>query len=116
MDKHFSVDLTLTPEDHPRDLDKRGFYPHAKAVNFLLNLDQVARPMKANWLVIYDDFSVAQEVNERTGTRHVIFVGGRDKKGKPNWHGPDPLILHFHLDLDIPKGTQAPGPAPAATP
>jgi hypothetical protein len=116
VDKHFSADLYLTPEDHPRDLDKRGFYPYAKAVSFLLTLDRVAASMKANWLVIYNDFSVAQEVNERTGTRHVIFVGHRDKEGKPNWHGPDPLILHFHLDLDIPKGTQAPGPAPAAAP
>jgi len=118
-DKHFFIDLKLSAEKHPRDprnpkdLDKRGFYPHSKAVNFLCALDKVARSMKATWQVLYDDFGVAQEVNAHTGSRNVIPIANTDK-GELVWHGPDPLILHFHLDIQIPQGAQATDPAPAA--
>jgi hypothetical protein len=110
-DKHFSIDLTLPQAG----LDSRGFYRHAKAVSFLLNLNKVAVSMGATWRVLYNDFSVAQEVNAATGTRNVEFVGESPSKGL-NWHGPDPLILHFHLDIEIPKGAQAQAPAPAPAP
>jgi hypothetical protein len=109
--KHFSIDLTLPQAG----LDSRGFYRHAKAVSFLLTLNKVAVSMGATWRILYNDFSVAQEVNAATGSRNVEFIGESPSKGL-NWHGPDPLILHFHLDIEIPKGAQAPGPAPAAAP
>ena len=34
-----------------------------------------------------------------------VLIG--DSSGNLNWHGPAPLILHFHLDVEIPKGATA---------
>ncbi len=96
--KGFSVDLFVTSST-----DQRGFWQHGTAVNFLLRLDATAKALGARWRVLYNDFRVAQEVNEAAGTRNVEFTGGIDKSGGLNWHGPAPLILHFHLDLEIPR-------------
>jgi hypothetical protein len=76
-------------------LDDRGFYPRQKAVAFLGQVAAAARAVGLRWRVLYNDFGVAAEVNRRTGSRNVVFVG-ESRKGL-NWHGP--LILHFHLDL-----------------
>ena len=106
--KGFSVDLFITAAT-----DQRGFWQHNTAVAFLLRLDATAKLMGARWRVLYNDFRVAQEVNEATGARNVEFTGGTDKAGGLNWHGPAPLILHFHLDLEIPQKPTAPaGGAP----
>ena len=105
--KGFSVDIDLTNTS----TDQRGFWWHDTAVAFLLRLNATAKAMGARWEVLYNDFRVAQEVNAATGTRNVIFIG----KSAPtdlNWHGPAPLILHFHLDLEIPK---KPPPAPTGS-
>lgn len=103
----FSVDLTLSGTD--AELDDRGFYKHDNAVRFLLNLDQTAKTAGGRWRVLYNDFSVAEEVNHTTGTRNVVFVGNAPGGGL-NWHGPAPMVLHFHLDIELPP------PAPSATP
>ena len=95
--KGFSVDIYITAPT-----DQRGFWQPGAAVAFLLQLDATARAFGARWRVLYDDFRVAQAVNEATGVRNVEYMatsGG----GKLNWHGPDPLILHFHLDLEVPQ-------------
>jgi hypothetical protein len=99
----FSIDLALKGSH-----DQRGFWQHDAAVTFLLRLDATATSLGARWRVLYNDFRVAQEVNAVTGTRNVVFVG--DSKGNLNWHGP--LILHFHLDLDIPQKPPATGAPP----
>ncbi len=91
----FSVDLSLTTA-----LDRRGFWDPATSVTFLLAVDRTAKAMGARWRVLYDDFVVAQQVNRATGVRNVVFQG-TVSNGRLNWHGPDPLILHFHLDLEI---------------
>jgi len=101
--KGFSVDLTIGAPADPR-----GFWQHSTAVNFLLRLDVTAKAMGARWRVLYNDFRVAQEVNAATGTRNVEFTG-QSGGGSLNWHGPAPLILHFHLDLEIPQKPSAPG-------
>jgi hypothetical protein len=106
-DKGFSTDLRLKGPRHAR-----GFWQHSAAVLFLLSLHATAKKLGARWRVLYNDFGVAQEVNQKTGSRNVEFVGGSGG-GKINWHGPDPLILHFHLDLEIPKKKD---PAEGATP
>ncbi|HUD49010.1 MAG TPA: DUF4157 domain-containing protein [Candidatus Baltobacteraceae bacterium] len=93
----FSTDLFLSSS-----LDQRGFWPHQLAVRFLLALDSTAKLLGARWRVLYNDFGVAQEVNQKTGSRNVVFTGDSGSS-KLNWHGPDPLILHFHLDLEIAK-------------
>jgi hypothetical protein len=94
----YSIDLWL------KGLDDRGFYPPGEAVKFLRALHEAAMATNAEWRVIYNDFSVADTINRETGQEHVIFVGkARQDKNKKitglNWHGPHPLILHFHLDL-----------------
>ncbi|HKZ36014.1 MAG TPA: hypothetical protein VJ184_00085, partial [Chryseolinea sp.] len=104
--KGFSADIFVSAP-----LDQRGFWQHSVAVNFLLALDAKAKKFGARWQVLYDDFRVAQEVNQITGSRNVIFMGV-STGGNLNWHGPAGLILHFHLDLEIPKKTSAPAGTP----
>ena len=107
--KGFSLDLSI-----PARTDSRGFWDRSAAISFLLNLNKTANSFGARWRVLYNDFSVAQAVNAATGSRNVEFIG--ESSGNLNWHGPDPLILHFHLHLEIPKGVQAPAPRPTAVP
>jgi hypothetical protein len=102
----FSTDLMLKVQSN----DFRGFYPHSIAVRFLLELDATAKAMGARWRVLYNDFGVAKEVNETTGSQNVIFTGnsiftGDSRKDRLNWHGPAPMLLHFHLDLEIAQKT-----------
>jgi hypothetical protein len=101
----FSVDLYLSGKDSGHD--NRGFWQHAAAVRFLLHLNDAAVAVGARWRVLYNDFGVAEEVNHATGKRNVGFMGNV-MHGGLNWHGPAPMILHFHLDIEIPP------PAPPA--
>jgi hypothetical protein len=114
----FSVDLTLTGKDG--QLDERGFYKHDSAVQFLLNLNQVVTALGGQWRVLYNDFGVAEEVNHATGKSNVVYMGN-NPGGKLNWHGPAPMVLHFHLDIQLPppkpdapkaEGTTPPAAAP----
>lgn len=93
----FSLDLYI------KGLDERGFYPKDEAIRFLQKLHEAATAVNAQWRIIYNDFAVADVVNRALGREHVIFVGTTRKTGGRvtglNWHGPAPLILHFHLDL-----------------
>lgn len=91
----FSIDITLPKAK----TDARGFWEPSEAVDFLMKLDQAAGKAKAEWRVLYNDFTVAEEVNRRIGIRRVEFTGNIDKAGKLNWHGPAPHKLHFHLDI-----------------
>jgi LAS superfamily LD-carboxypeptidase LdcB len=118
----YSIDLEI------RGGDDRGFYPRDQAVEFLRAIHEAARANNAEWRAIYNDFSVGDMINRETGEQHVIFVGKvrRDKQNKViglNWHGPAPLILHFHLDLvprsgarvSLPSRTMtAPTPVPTS--
>lgn len=98
----YSLDLFI------KGLDDRGFYPRQAAVSLLRAVHEAASAVGAQWRVIYNDFEVADAVNRSLGRQHVIFVGKIRKTGTTvsglNWHGPAPLILHFHLDL-APLGT-----------
>lgn len=84
--------------------DDRGFFPRNDAIAFLRAVHAAARAVGAEWRVIYNDFAVADAINRELGRQHVIFVGTvrRDQAKRVtglNWHGPAPLIVHFHLDL-----------------
>ncbi len=103
--KGFSADIYISAP-----LDARGFWEHSVAVKFLLALDEKAKKFGARWRVLYDDLKVAKEVNSITGSQNVIFQGV-SSGDRLNWHGPAGLILHFHLDLEIPKKS-----APSVTP
>jgi LAS superfamily LD-carboxypeptidase LdcB len=94
----YSLDLWL------KNVDDRGFYVYKDAINLLRAVDQASNTVQTEWRMIYNDFSVADAINRETGKKHVIFVGkvrrGNNRRVTGlNWHGPDPLILHFHLDL-----------------
>jgi hypothetical protein len=94
--KGYSVDLTLTGKSYR--LDERGFYEHRAAVAFLKTLADVAKNSGVTWWrVLYDDFAVAEEVNRYTGFRNVTNTA--NVAHGLNWHGPDPMKLHFHLDI-----------------
>jgi peptidoglycan hydrolase-like protein with peptidoglycan-binding domain/LAS superfamily LD-carboxypeptidase LdcB len=97
-DRGYSLDLFL------KGRDARGFYHREDALRLLRAVNAAATAMPAKWRIIYNDFAVADAINRETGKRNVIFVGTtrKDKNKRVaglNWHGPDPLILHFHLDL-----------------
>jgi peptidoglycan hydrolase-like protein with peptidoglycan-binding domain len=97
-DRGYSLDLFLSGRD------ARGFYRRDDALRLLRAVNDTAKAMPAKWRIIYNDFAVADAINRETGRRNVIFVGGTRKDNSKrvtglNWHGPDPLILHFHLDL-----------------
>jgi hypothetical protein len=109
--KGFSLDVYISAPT-----DARGFWQRTTAINFLLGVDETARRLGARWRVLYNDFTVAQAVNAATGSRNVEFTGEIDKRGSLNWHGPNPLLLHFHLDLEIAKVTKAPAPPPTVAP
>jgi len=100
--KGFSADIYI---DAPRD--QRGFWQPRAAVAFLVQLDATAKAFGARWRVLYNDFRVAQAINEASGAHNVVFMG-QSGGGKINWHGPDPLILHFHLDIEIPRKPATP--------
>jgi soluble lytic murein transglycosylase-like protein len=94
----YSLDLFI------KGLDSRGFYKREDAIKLLQTVQEVAKAVHLEWRVIYNDFSVAEAINRETGQKHVIFMGTvrRDKNKRViglNWHGPAPLILHFHIDL-----------------
>ncbi len=104
----FSIDLWL---DHsPKDA--RGFWRPDDAIVLLRAVHQAARAVGAEWRVLYNDYSVARIINQETGARRVRFVGGTFPGGGLNWHGPHPLILHFHLDLAPLPGVVAGAPSP----
>lgn len=98
----YSLDLFL------KRLDARGFYQQAEAIKLLHAVHDAAVAVGAEWRVIYNDYEVANAVNRALGRQHVIFMGTTRKSGTRvrglNWHGPDPLILHFHLDLSSVTG------------
>ena len=93
----YSLDLAIPGRDG------RGFYPPAEAIRFLRAVHAAAGAVGAQWRVLYNDFTVADAVNRERGARHVLFMGTVRRRGATvaglNWHGPHPLILHFHLDL-----------------
>lgn len=104
-DRGYSLDIYINGQD------SRGFYPRDAALRLLRAVNEAAAAMPARWRIIYNDFAVADAMNRETGRRNVIFVGQvrRDKtKGVMglNWHGPHPLILHFHLDLVPQSGAE----------
>jgi hypothetical protein len=93
--KGYSIDLDLK---HSRD--DRGFYRPDDGVKFLRAVGEAARAVNAEWRILYNDFSVADAINRETGIERVGFMGKvRTGNRNLNWHGPAPLILHFHLDL-----------------
>ena len=106
-DRGYSLDLFL------KDRDRRGFYPHQDAMALLRAVNEAARAVQAQWRVVYNDFGVADAINRETDQINVIFAGTvwRDQNKRVtglNWHGPNPLILHFHLDLaPLPGATEA---------
>src|SRR5262249_7075249 len=98
LDRGYSLDLFLPGRD------ARGFYKRDDAIRLVRAIAAAARAANANWRIIYNDFFVAAAINREFPRTHVVFVGGvrRDRAKRVNglnWHGPDPLILHFHLDL-----------------
>jgi hypothetical protein len=99
----FSVDVRLT--GHKRD--ERGFYPPADAVAFLLAVDRTAATTGARWRALYNDAEVAGAVAKRARRGSVQFMG-QTQVGKTdmlNYHGPDPLKLHIHLDVSWVTGS-----------
>jgi hypothetical protein len=103
----FSIDLWL--KNSPKD--ERGFWQLKDSLALLREVHQAARAVGAEWRVLYNDYSVARVINQETGARRVGFIGNTFPGGGLNWHGPHPLILHFHLDL-APLSGSIPGTSP----
>ena len=86
-----------------------GFYEREPLVSFLLAVDRAAKKADIAWIVLYNDFAVAREVNEQLGKRRVGYSGGGSagpgKEGSIH-HGPAPFILHLHFNI-MPIGLAA---------
>lgn len=99
----FSLDLYLTGS--AGSIDERGFWQPEAAIDFLLALNSVVRARGGRWRVLYNDFDVAQAVNRVTRVRNVCFTGNlgdNPARRRLNWHGPEHMLLHFHLDVELP--------------
>jgi hypothetical protein len=121
LNRGFSLDLYIS------GTDSRGFYPASEAIAFMRAVHQAAAAAGAEWRVLYNDFSVADVINRETKAQHILFMGvarykdaAKTKVAGLNWHGPHPLILHFHIDLAPAQGRggtvsrEAPAPPPGA--
>ena len=98
LNRGYSLDLFLEGRD------ERGFYKPEQVKKLLRAVSSAARSVGAGWRCLYNDFQVADAINREFGHRHVLFIGAvsRDRSKRVtglNWHGPNPLILHVHLDL-----------------
>lgn len=98
LNRGYSLDLFLPAKD------ERGFYRPEEVKKLLRAVNSAAGSVRAGWRCLYNDFQVAEAINREFGRRHVLFIGAvsRDRAKRVrglNWHGPDPLILHVHLDL-----------------
>jgi hypothetical protein len=90
----YSADLYIDGRD-----ERRFFHPD-RAVAALLAVNAAAAAVGADWRVLYNDYAVAAALNRHTGGRRVVFSGYPYKSRQNiNWHGPDPLLCHFHLDI-----------------
>jgi len=111
-DAGLSVDIFLG------DQDDLYFFAHQNAVDFLKAAHETCKVVKCDWRILYNDFTVADEINRFYGFKHVVFIGSPAVHGGVAtnivFHGPDPLILHLHLDI-IPKAA-GPSETTAITP
>ena len=81
-----------------------GFFDPARMIAFFKAVDRAARKTEIAWNAIYNDFTVAQTINEALGTRHITFSGGRritygGGKTTVVQHGPAPYVLHVHFNI-----------------
>lgn len=106
----WGVDMYLTGLTPGSD----GFWNPEDAAGFLQLFGEAARRATAeakrtvDWHIIYNDPRVANEVNNfykgKNSRAHArVTYGGsyrmEGKSVKQNYHGPDPMLLHFHLDV-----------------
>lgn len=80
------------------DKDASGYYDQDAVVAVFIKIDEAARATNVRWRALYTDFDAAKRVNAQLGRRQVNF----------QWeHGPDPYVLHIHLDI-MPTGIGTP--------
>lgn len=97
QDQHnwgISLDLYLGPRPDVRTKPEAdGFWKPGDVIRMLSFLIQAARMNNAHPSFYYDDSRVARAIN----TDHVYVK----PKLNPvdNWHGPDPMLLHVHMDV-----------------
>lgn len=96
----YSFDLALIGEKN-----SEGFYDRAEALRFFRALNRAARATGIAWVAYYNDFEVAREINEALGQVRVGFSGAGTPRDAPTekqgsiHHGPDPYILHIHINV-----------------
>lgn len=81
----FSIDL------FPKlAVDKRGFYDPDKTAQFFRFIHRAATETGCRWRAVYNDSLVANAINRELKEKYIAFV---------IWHGPQPYVLHIHLDV-----------------
>jgi hypothetical protein len=79
-----------------------GYYDQDAVVEVFRTIDAAARLTNVRWRALYTDFDVAKRVNAELTRKQVGF----------QWeHGPDPYVLHIHVDimpLDVTPTTGTP--------
>jgi hypothetical protein len=101
LDQGLSVDCYVTKKT------KDGFWFDVdQGVDFLTSVDKVALSSDykgTKWLVLYNHFALADKVNGKLKQGVVRFRGGG-----ATYHGPNPAILHFHLEVVVPSDAPVP--------
>jgi hypothetical protein len=87
-DSPYTLDVT------PRvKLDDRGFYEPARMLEFFRHVNKAAGNAGVEWKALYNDFTVASQINQELGVNRIKF----------QWtHGPAGHVLHVHFDI-MPK-------------
>jgi hypothetical protein len=78
--------------------DEAGYYDQDAVVNVFRKINDAAETTNVRWRALYTDFDTAKRVNAMLKRIFVNF----------QWeHGPDPYVLHIHLDI-MPRDVDVP--------
>jgi hypothetical protein len=101
MDQGMSVDIYLTKKT------KDGlWWDVAEAVKFMKTVDDTAGTADfkgTKWTALYDHFDVADQINKSAKQGQMRF-----RANGSTYHGPDPALLHIHLEVVVPSDKTAP--------
>jgi hypothetical protein len=96
-----SVDVYL-----PKKTSDGLWWDVGTAVKFLTAVDALAGTgdfKGTRWMALYNHFDVADQVNKKVKNGGIRFRGA-----DVTYHGPDPALLHIHLEVVVPSDASWP--------
>jgi peptidoglycan hydrolase-like protein with peptidoglycan-binding domain len=84
-----------------RHAESTRFFDQQLAYEFAMSIETAASTLAFRYQILYDDYAVIREFNQRAKNGHMSIQDNVEKSGgRPqnlNWHGP--LVTHFHVDF-----------------